>query len=218
MMRWIAAFAGLLTGLVIAVVALLLNPVPHRGLLQPLSGDDVLTLRYQQVNSRGFDPSLPAFLGRPPYPEDRMPLPDPALRHLRTTMLVLTGREDGRLGLAVRTSALARDNSLLQGRLATEEHWLLGWPGEPGMVATASSNHWFMLRDELWSRLHGSGVVLYPRYLLSSLGSGRTLPEIAAAGSPFAGGTLREWVEPGQGRASHWVIQLQPPAPPPPAP
>lgn len=218
MMRLIATLAGLFTGGVVAVLALLFNPLPHFGQLQPLDGPDVLTLRYQQVNSRGFDPSLPAFMGRPPPATDRSPLPEPALRQLRTAMLVLPERDDGRLGLAVRTSAIARGNSLLRGRLATEDHWLLAWPGEPALVAAGDSNHWFPLRDEFWSGLRGRGGAPGARYLLSRAGSSRAAPEIAPGGGPYSGGALREWLEPGLGQPSHWVIQLQPPGPALPAP
>lgn len=148
---------GWLCGIALGIALLALNPV---ALTQPLptriaGSNDVL--RWTPAVSRGFALTPRSLIGMNDA-GSRAGFVDPGIAYARAEIAALSGPGPGAVPLlAVRLSALSRDNSLLRAQLGVVTHTHIVWPQQGSLFLTGSENLWRPLRDGLWSALRGQG-------------------------------------------------------------
>jgi len=185
---------GLLTGLLLGLALLLLNPITVlQGKPAPLTGA-VRTFSWAGADYRGLDMTPAGLLGAARISPGLRDFRDPASRYARAEIINLATEGEETPLLAVRLSALARPNSLLRARLGVVTAWNIVWSGERSVMAAGSENFWLPLRDGLWSALRGRGFhpgrPLYPLPAVPGLG----VPRLIGGAGEFAGrsGGFRE--------------------------
>jgi len=213
--------SGLLAGMLAGIAIVLLNPLPSFARLAPLTGGEVHSFSYQAAHTRGIEPQLREFLGLPGRGSSRRALSDPALRHLRASLIVLPDPAGGEPALGVRISVLARDNAVWRGRLGLNDYWLIGLPGQGALFADGHSNYWHYQRDHSWGTVRGGAAErLAERYPLSAQATAAGSLGLTGGNGIWRGqrGELRETLLPQAEGAPGWVIDLRLPAPVPPVP
>lgn len=194
MTRALVIVAGLIIGAILGVAVLMLNPITlAQGTPPGLSGA-IRTFSWEAGRYRGFPLTPAGLLGGGDGPRFK----DPGIRYARAEIVALAGESGAPPGLAVRLSAIARQNSLLQARLGTVTAWNIVWPGRGSVLLAGSENFWAPLRDGLWSALRGRGFqpgqARYPLPPVPGLGS----PTLVGGTGEFAGarGAFREEFSP----------------------
>jgi hypothetical protein len=160
-MRLIIAVVGLVCGC-LASSAFLLAGGP--GLLQARIGlavDEPSELLVDQVISRGIAEHPAALLGL--AASQGGGFSDPGLRHARIGIVRLDSAEAGASALAIKISAPATDNSLLNGRLYMQSTWNMAWPGHGSVFLTGRDNHLPLLANLSWNLVNGDGFKLSER-------------------------------------------------------
>jgi len=160
-MRMITAIVGLLCGCLATAVFLLAG---GPGLLKAritLSVNEPSVLLINEVISRGIAEHPAALLGV--AASQGGGFADPGLRHVRIGIVRLDSAEPGASALAIKISAPASDNSLLNGQLYMHSIWNLAWPGHGSIFLTGRDNHLPLLANLSWNLLNGDGFELAER-------------------------------------------------------
>lgn len=194
MMKALVIIAGLLIGIFAGATVLLFNPITFmQGAPAGLSGA-IRSFEWQSgAGHQGMVLTPAGLLG---FGSDTSgaPFRDPGIRYARAEVVSLDDEGEGTPALAVRLSALARSNSLLQARLGMATTWNVVWPGRGSVLLAGSENLWTPVRDGLWSALRGRGFhpgrARYPLPPVPGFG-----PSLLIAGSgefAAASGSFRE--------------------------
>jgi len=200
-MRLFVVTLGLLLGILLAVVVLLARPAQF---LQPaiaFDNSESVRMTFDQALQRGVTDEPFAGLGI--GSEIAGGLGGESLDHVRFDLVVLNGGDNGGQALAVKLSALGRDNDLLAGRLTTQSAWNLVWPGRGSLFLVGSDDQWPLLSGSLAGGAQGNGFDLEPgEYSLQGTGQPGLRQEIIGASGQLtnATGRYRELrIEPGTG-------------------
>lgn len=206
-MRFLVGLLGFVIGIGLAVAVLLARPAQ---LLQPAAAfdnSDAIRMSFAQALQRGVSDGPLTGLGI--GADLAGGLGDPSLDHLRFDLVVLDGGDDGGQALAVKLTALGRENDLLAGRLTTQSAWNLVWPGQGSLFLVGSDDQWPLLSESLAGGAQGAGFDLAPgEYPLHGTGQPGLRQEVVGASGRLsnAAGQYRELrVEPGTGG----VLELQ---------
>lgn len=158
MMKALIVIAGLVIGVFLGLALLMLNPITlAQGAAPGLSGA-IRTVSWQSGGGyQGFALTPGGLVGAGTRGKDGSPFQDPGIRYARAEVVSLTGEAGSQPALAVRLSAIARPNSLLQARLGVTTAWNIVWPGKGSVLLAGSENFWAPVRDGLWSALRGRG-------------------------------------------------------------
>ena len=160
-MRPFIVILGFLCGC-LATAAFLLAGGP--GLLQArisLSVNEPSVVLVDDVISRGKAQHPAALLGL--AASQGGGFADPGLRHVRVGIARLDSAEPGASALAIKISAPATDNSLLNGQLYMHSTWNVAWPGHGSIFLTGRDNHLPLLANLSWNLLTGDGFKLSER-------------------------------------------------------
>lgn len=201
-MQKVIIVTGVLLGMLLGAAVLLFNPVAlMRPALADLASPGRVLSSSGGTSSAGFALSPRGLLGMDSGPAPAAAFNDPAIRHARADVLVLTGADGAVQSLGVRLSALGRSNSLLQARLGVVTGWNVVWPGEGSLLLSGSENLWPPWRDGLWSAVRGRGFRPQDSYLLQPLPDSGP-PFVVAGTGTLAGaaGVFRERLFPADKR------------------
>jgi hypothetical protein len=203
MMRWFVGLLGFALGILLAVAVLLARPAQ---LMQPAAvfdNSESVRMTFDQALQRGVSDG--PFTGLGIGDEIAGGLGDAALDHLRFDLVVLDGGEFGGRALAVKLTALGRDNDLLAGRLTTQSAWNLVWPGQGSLFLIGSNDQWPLISESLTGAARGAGFDLSPgEYPLHGTGQPGLRQEVIGASGRLANaaGRYRELrIAPGTGGA-----------------
>lgn len=153
-MKALVVIAGLVIGLFAGTTVLLFNPIAFaRDGAAGLSGA-IRSFSWQ--GGAGYEGLALTPAGLLGFGADRT-FDDPGIGDARAEVVALGSDAGNRPALAVRLSALARPNSLLQARLGMVTAWNIVWPGQGSLLLAGSENFWTPVRDGLWSALRGRG-------------------------------------------------------------
>ncbi|MGI9330080.1 MAG: hypothetical protein ACR2QB_05135 [Gammaproteobacteria bacterium] len=160
-MRQITVLAGLVCGCLVTLAFLLAGGL---GLLQAKitpSVDKPGVLQIDEVFSRGMAEQPAALLGLAPSLGGGFE--ESSLRHVRISVARLDSPESGDSALAIKISAPATENSLLNSQLYMQSTWNLGWPGHGSVFLIGQDNHLPLLGNLFWNLFTGDGFELSER-------------------------------------------------------
>jgi hypothetical protein len=198
-MRRAVVLIGFLCGVLVALAALMLNPMAWSSSPPASAAKGARTLTYTPAAFRGFELRPMALLGVAGIDADGAGLADPAIRYARVEVEPLTADSSSAVALAVRLSSLAKQNSLFRARLGVITDWNVVWPDQGSLFLSGSENFWPVVRDCLWSLLRGRGFrPAETRYQLPPVPGGGTGQSVSGVRGSFAGahGSFSEIFEP----------------------
>ncbi len=190
-MKAVIIIAGLVIGVFLGVAILMLNPITLGSRTPPGLAGAIRTFSWQDgTGYQGFAMTPAGLLGA--RGATGLAFKEAGIRYARAEIVSLTGEAGTAPALAVRLSAIARPNSLLQARLGVVTAWTIIWPGQGSLQLAGSENFWAPIRDGLWSALRGRGFrpgqARYPLPPVPGLGPGAMISgsgEFAAARVAF---------------------------------
>lgn len=197
-MRFAVGIIGLLCGVALGVALLLLNPVTLlQPALPPLAGT-VRSLTWENGHAHGMAMTARALLGTDLGDAATAAFADPGIRYARVEVAALTGEAGTEPALAVRFSAIVRQNSILRARFGMITHTNIIWPGDGSLFLAGSENLWAPIRDRLWLAARGRELPPGAQYLLPPVPGATIGQTITGAGGRYAGasGEYRESLEP----------------------
>lgn len=208
MMRILVVAAGLVIGGFLGMALLLLNPITlTQGKPAGLTGA-VSTYTWEQGSGyKGFEMTPSGLLGQVSERGKAFAFKDAGIRYARAEVMSLAGEAGSGPALAIRLSAIARPNSLLQARLGVTTAWNVLWPGRGSVLLAGSENFWAPVRDGLWSAMRGRGFApgqaRYPLPPVPGMGS----PRLISGSGEFAGaeGGFREEFSPLEDKPANLV-------------
>lgn len=195
-MRWLVAIVGLCAGAAAGVALLLANPL--RALDRPfaLAEDAVFGLAVPAGAERGLALAPGALLGLGGAGAGGFT--DPALRYARAQVAIVAPLDGQPPAIGVKLASVARDNGLLEGRLAMNAAWVLFWPGQGGVFLVGEDDHWPRLADAV--RSASAGGAFQPgdaRYRLTTSAADDARPAVVLGGTGALGrarGLYEEWL------------------------
>jgi hypothetical protein len=197
-MRFAVGIIGLLCGVALGAALLLLNPVTLlQPSLPPLAGS-VQSLTWENGRAHGMAMTARAVLGIDMGDAATSAFADPGIRYARVEVAALSGEVGMGPALAVRFSAIARQNSLLRARFGMTTYTNIIWPGSGSLFLAGSENLWAPVRDRLWLAARGRGLPPGAQYRLPPVPGATVGQTITGASGRYAGasGEYRESLEP----------------------
>jgi len=190
----ISFFAGAMAG----VILVLVKPAGSSDGIKPFGSESLLVTRFDSSGYRGMD-ILPLSLLGIGTSGSRHALKDSANRYARVSTVVLESDDGEPVALAVKLSALGKQNNLLNGRLDMNTNWNLFWPGQGSIFLAGTDNYWALVSDGTVSGLKGEGFQLKPEtYGLSVRHQSGTVPRVIGASGQYKDteGRFRESADP----------------------
>jgi hypothetical protein len=196
-MKLLILIAGILVGAAAAIAVLLLRPAQWLSpVVQIDQGTEVIMKIIAGVERGGSAGPFAALgLGRP----SGGGLGETSLQHLRFSIALLDGGQDGGRALGVKFTALDGSNSLLQGRLAGDTSWNIIWPGLGTLFLVGEDDYWPELADSMRSGASGNGFApSADRYLVGQRRSANQFHGVIGGSGALqkATGPFLEWKEP----------------------
>jgi hypothetical protein len=178
---------GLITGAMLGFVLVALNPLSLVS-APPARGTPALGLTYDPAGFRGFELTPLALVGVAAVGAGGAGFADPAIRYVSVAVAPVTNDANAAVGLAVRMSSLARQNSLAGARLGLMTNMSVAWPDQGSFFLAGSENLWPIVRDCLWSLLRGRGFKpAQGPYALAPVPGGGTGQAVSGARGTMSG-------------------------------